>query len=329
MGTLLVWFVFLIFLGTLFTVAGSVLGVFFEVIFPLLIMYMIIKAIVKKSTGNPKKKKETKDYIDVKARERRTPDLHLSEKDRNRIDRALTVYFRKNDRLPITGDINLRPNSGRYVSLRDLAVYQKDDKVANFDEFGEDYEEFYRDVVEMLRIFSEQAEPTVHDTAQEKKQSGEEPGKKQASEYDDAEAYIDRINALNDDIADEEISNGLYQVTAYLSQIRMIEQKFPEKHKQLKKVYHYYLPILIKILEQYKNFQDSAMGTKEFKTSEDQLKKTIILINGALKKITETICAQDLTDLNANMTTLEMLLKNDGLVDDEVKLLPGGKKEGS
>ncbi len=323
-GMIIAWIVVLSMFAGL---AGTGLSLLFDLVIPGFIIYSIFKAIFSK---NKKQNVVTVNPVTASSTRARTSGTGLTDAQRARVDRTLRSYFKDHDRLTITGDINLRPAGGQYTTLRDLDVYQKDDQVAKLSEFSGNFNDFYRQTMSLLNMFADQAAPSAMtetaETAKTEEKKTETPKKKTSKdEYDNAEEYINRINALNDEIPDEEISNGLYQVTAYLTQIQLIEKKFPEKHAKLKKVYHYYLPILIKILEQYRNFQDSAKGTAEFSTSEDQLKKTIVLINGALKMITETICAEDLTDLNANMTTLAMLLKNDGLVEEENKLTAGGK----
>ncbi len=313
----------IIVIASLVSATGALFSGFFSVGIPILIIYSIIKAFSKKNN---------KPLVFNKAKTNTSADSHsyLTSMQQTKINNTLRDYFESHDRIAVTGDITLRPANGQYTTIRDLAVYKGDDQVANLSEFKGNYGKFYRNVLDLLMIFSQQGvnDTKVYSKKTEKVETAEAQPVKQTkpNEYDSANEYIDRINALNNDITSEEISNGLYQITSYLTQISLIEKKFPKTKEKLKKVYHYYLPILIGILDQYKNFQDTAKNTEEIKKSEDKLIKTIILINGALKKITETICADELVDLNANMTTLGMLLKNDGLVEDD-KLLLGGKKD--
>ena len=313
----------IIVLISLVSATGAVFSGFFSVGIPILIIYAIIKSFSKKKNKPVTFNKKTTSN---------TSDSHsyLTSMQQTKINNTLRNYFESHDRLAVTGDITLRPANGQYVTINDLAVYKGDDQVANLNEFKGNYGKFYRNVLDLLMIFSQQGVNDSKANNKKKEEKTEEEVKPvketKPNEYDSADEYIDRINALNNDISSEEISNGLYQITSYLTQISLIEKKFPKTKEKLKKVYHYYLPILVGILDQYKNFQDTAKNTEEIKKSEDKLIKTIILINGALKKITETICADELVDLNANMTTLGMLLKNDGLVEDD-KLLLGGKKD--
>ena len=60
----------------------------------------------------------------------------------------------------------------------------------------------------------------------------------------------------------------------------------------------------------------SAANHEDFQEAEDRLNKTIILINEAMKTISATMAEDDLMSLSADMTTLEALLKKDGLVQE-------------
>ena len=88
---------------------------------------------------------------------------------------------------------------------------------------------------------------------------------------------------------------------------------------ELKKLYDYYLPILVGILEKYKKLQDVSIKSDEFKDCESQLIKTIILINEALKTIYEEMHEDDYMNINADIETLQTLLKKDGLTEDPFK----------
>ncbi len=265
-------------------------------------------------------------------------------KAETRINRALSIYFRTNDRLIIYDNVSLRPLKGKFSTLKNLVVYDGEDQVANFEEFRTRHPDFYAKVYSLLEMFSNQTDLT-QDTAKKAASTitsgksgsattatpANNTAKKATTKttYSNATEYINTINALNDDIPHEEISNGLYQTSAYLTQISLIEKKFPKSKTKLKKVYQYYLPILVDILNQYKQLQGTN-GSEDLKASEDKLIKTIILINGALKTLTETLTSGELMNLNADMSTLSQLLQNDGLVQqDQLLLKKGGSDDGS
>ena len=165
----------------------------------------------------------------------------------------------------------------------------------------------YSEIVSLLKAFSKQKKDDV--MAAEVKM----PEVKKEDKLSDAEKYIEKINSLNVAIPQEEITNGLYQTCALLKQID-IATKANDKDSKIEKLYDYYLPILLKILENYRSLMEAGAKGDEFKKCEAQLIKTIILINEALKSINESMHEDDYMNLNADITTLQSLLKKDGLV---------------
>ena len=259
--------------------------------FPVLFLYVLFKYIIfgdSHKQVQPEAPKEEQPY--------------LSTSERAKIQESLKEYFEENDRLVVTGDINLRPKSGKYVSLKDLQVYYGEDCIAGFQEFERKYEDMYHKVLDLLLKFAYLDKKDFVKKDFVKKEVVKEEVKEEVKQ-----------STIADFI---EISNGLYQICAYLKQIELIEKNFPKSQDKLMKVSQYYLPILVGILEDYKKMSVSVQSHEEFKAAEDKLIKTIILINEALKTICTTVCQEEFMAMNANMSTLEMLLRKDGLIDD-------------
>ena len=137
---------------------------------------------------------------------------------------------------------------------------------------------------------------------------------------------MEGINSLNNDIPDEEISNGLFETSALLKQIDMLETKFPESSKKMQKMYDYYLPYLTRILQQYTNLQ-TVKSDANYERNVEQLKGTIKSINEALNTIIPSMSDSDFTNLSADMATLEALLRKDGLTGG-IEMTEAVKKDG-
>lgn len=268
-----------------------------------------------------------KDKYQPRSRTRRSqaPKTRLSSRQSGAINDALANYFADHERLAILEEINLRPEKAEYENLRSLLLFKGDDCICALEEFGERYPKIYNEVLDMLIEFSKQPasarnkkteeviiqeEEAVETVTQPEEQEVPEP------QINQAEVYIERINALNTGIVDENITNGLYQTCSLLKHLSIAEKKFPENKDKLNKLYQYYMPILVDILENYQNLKDTAQDHEDFKTTADRLNKTIILINEAMKTISSTMCEDDLMNLSADITTLEALLKKDGLVQE-------------
>lgn len=289
-------------------------GIFSGLLFPLIIFFIIYKSVTK---NNEERQTIRRRSSSGQSRTR------LSGRQSDLVNEALSRYFRTHEKLPLLEEISLRPEKAEYTGLRNLVLLKDDDCIGTLDEFGERYPRLYNEILRLLVEFAKQpqTEEKPQTTADQKPEvPAEEADLPQAEpaqpELDRAEAYIEKINALNTEIANESITNGLYQTCALLKHLAIAEEKFPENKDKLDKLCQYYLPILLDILENYKNIGQSASNHEDFHEAEDRLNKTIILINEAMKTISATMAEDDLMSLSADMTTLEALLKKDGLVQE-------------
>lgn len=150
----------------------------------------------------------------------------------------------------------------------------------------------------------------------EEKRAEETPAQPKAEPVDDALRFRDVINSLNDDIPDEEISNGLYETTALLKQLCDLEKSFPASKPRLRKLYKQYLPYLVNILQQYTKMQN-VQTDPNYKENEKALKGTIAHINSAMRdRLIPGMSENDSANLSADMSTLESMLRKDGMSDE-------------
>lgn len=233
-----------------------------------------------------------------------------SKKDIDLVDEKLAHYFDKNEKLDVVNDINLRLKSTAYISLKSLNVYMKDDYVCSLEEFGNRYIDIYDQIIRWLINFANNKDTSEIFDAQ--------PSYKREEQKAEAnvDSFIKQINDLNIEIPDEDISNGLYETSAFLKQIGEIESKFPGKSEKLSKLYKYYLPMLINNLNQYKELQ-TAQTHENFESTKEKLNKNVILVNEAMKTLAASLCEEDFINLSADISTLESLLKKDGLAGDQ------------
>ena len=233
---------------------------------------------------------------------------NMSNSDLVNIDKKLGLYFKNNVALPVVDDIALVTSSGKYVSIDQLYLTYKGEKILKLGDFKEEHFGVYDKIVSLLAEFAKQSESVMKTKVDTSKVDKEDI-------LSDAQKYINKINDLNAAIPQEEITNGLYQTCDLLNKIELSKQSKQDEQK-LTKLYDYYLPILTGILENYKELQDRAIKGEEFKKCESQLIKTIMLINQALKTLYEQMHEDDYLNINADMDTLQTLIKKDGFDSD-------------
>lgn len=235
----------------------------------------------------------------------------------NSVNNYLEDLFLDVNSVEIGENVYLKPD-GKFINADDCYLYYGEEKIGKLKELNKYYPNSYHDVYDVLlsKSYHDSAQ-TVYRETRVKKESAEEKKEPVIVEENRTQEFIDIINGLNDDIPNEEISNGLYLTCSMLSQIATIQDKFPDTEEKIHKLYQYYLPILVEILHKYSDLQKSHhKSMQELKDAEIKLNKTIILINEALKTMTSTLCQDEFMDLNANMSTLETILKTDGLVEE-------------
>jgi len=225
----------------------------------------------------------------------------FSNKDLSKIDEKLKKYFNDNISLPLIDGVSLSTASGKYTALGNLFLSYGDEKILRLQDFEKQCPEEYEKIFNLLVKFSK-TKDTIKKTET----------KKETKTISKAEDFINKINDLNDAIPHEEISSGLDQTASLLKQISLSKTD----DSKLTKLYEYYLPTLITILNKYRELNDSPIHGEEFVECENQLMKTIILINQALKTIYGSIHEYEYMDLNADISTLQSILKKDGLLDD-------------
>lgn len=305
-------------------------------LFPLLMIIGVVMAITMGAvhTSNRQESIRNESYRRTDNYYRAGSAQKYSAAQMAKINVYLRSWFRNRRSLPIGSNIDLRIHGERYASLASLDVYRNNTFICSLSDFGRRYPDSYNEILKELASLAEQGrapeaeviditatEPKVEEVKKEEKKEEKKQEKKILTSQD----FINQINQLNEDIPDENISNGLYETCALLKQIQTLEERFPASKDKLKKLYEYYLPILIRILRQYDNLQ-AAQTDPSYEATKEKLTRTISLINDAMKTIISSLTDQDFINLSADISTLEAVLQKDGLTSDgQLPRRSGGK----
>lgn len=285
-------------------------------IFPLLMIVGVIMAITFAAVSSSKRQDEIRQANYRRAQNttgsyyRANRQARYSAAQMAKINVYLRSWFKTRKSLPIGSNFDLRIHGQRYASLASLDVYRDNQLICSLNDFGRRYPDSYDEILNELVKMAEngKVEDVIDVEATETKEN-KEPAKK------GAQAFMDEIAALNSNIPDEGITNGLHETYALLKQIQNLEQRFPKSKDKLNKLYEYYLPILVRILKQYDNLQ-AAQTDPSYLETKEKLNRTISLINDAMKTIISSLTDQDFINLSADISTLEAVLQKDGLTSD-------------
>lgn len=90
----------------------------------------------------------------------------------------------------------------------------------------------------------------------------------------------------------------------------------PKKAKKIDNFFEYYLPILLKIVKRYDEVENQKLTSEEGKSFMKKADKMIDDTNNAFKSILSSLYSNDIMDADADMKVYDMMLKADGIVDD-------------
>ena len=119
-------------------------------------------------------------------------------------------------------------------------------------------------------------------------------------------------------VENEYTKTNLKEISENINKILNVVEKNPDKEKRLKNFFDYYLPVLIKIIDKYDEIENQKLVSKEGKEFLDKANKMIDETNKAFKMILSSLYQKDIMDADAEMKVYEMMLKADGIVEDDL-----------
>ena len=118
---------------------------------------------------------------------------------------------------------------------------------------------------------------------------------------------------------------NLTQINVNVDKILSVVEKEPNKERRLKNFFDYYLPVLIKIIDKYDEIEDQKLVSTEGRQFLEKADKMIDETNKAFELILSSLYQKDIMDADAEMKVYEMMLKADGIVEED--LLKGSDKD--
>ena len=115
-----------------------------------------------------------------------------------------------------------------------------------------------------------------------------------------------------------ETKQDLKEINETINKILEEVEKNPKKEKSLNNFFDYYLPVLIKITTRYDEIENTRLTSKDEKTFMTKAEKIIKDTNKAFKTILSNLYQKDIMDTDADMKVYELMLKADGIVEDNI-----------
>lgn len=173
------------------------------------------------------------------------------------------------------------------------------------------YEDYKR--MEQGRLLKEQEE-------KEKQRIESDPVQKELSQVlAEGGHYVKEIRRLNDEIFGEDISNQLDKIEEIIASIFELVKRKPEKMSELRKLMQYYLPMTVKVVTTYRDFENERIPSEQLEESKREIRVTLDKVINAFTALREKMLQEDVLDVSTDLDVLEAMMSQEGLIEDELK----------
>ena len=142
-----------------------------------------------------------------------------------------------------------------------------------------------------------------------------------------AEKQNKEILNLIPKVDSSEVKNNLKKIYLTVNKILSAIQKNPKKESTLNNFFEYYLPVLIKIVKKYDEIEENGLISSEGKEFIKKADKMIKDTNSAFETILSSLYQNDIMDADADMKVYDLMLKADGIVDNNLLMKGSGSDE--
>lgn len=273
----------------------------------LLSIFYGVSLLVKSNKGNDTKKDDMQ-------------TLHTKEEIAQIDTYFKTIFINGVSKFVVTDSIELRLNATMYRSLDDLDVYVDGKRFGSLYDFrihqGKQYNQLIDVVLGMSSVIKDQTIIDVDVVEKEplKIENVEVEIEEMKENYN--ETFIDQLQRLLHQVEDEEVRKQLRETIQDLKELETHQQSFDDDVSSYTKLYEYYLPMLIRILEQFIPLQ-SAKRDEQYARTVRNVNRSLTSVNLALERMLMESTNEEFVNLSADIQTLDSLLKQDGFKKNE------------
>lgn len=143
-----------------------------------------------------------------------------------------------------------------------------------------------------------------------------------------AKKQNEEILKLIPKVDSEKTKQNLSEIYNTVNKIINTVEKKPKKIDKLDNFFEYYLPVLIKIVNRYDEVENQALKSEEGKSFIKKADKMISDTNTAFQSLLSSLYQKDIMDVDADIEVYNLMMKADGIVDNNLIMKGSEKNEG-
>ncbi len=138
---------------------------------------------------------------------------------------------------------------------------------------------------------------------------------------------IAQIRDENSQIPDPVLSKKIDELEAISNQIFLTVTDKPEKAPQIRRFMDYYLPTVLKMLTNYRKLGEREVTGENAEKTKKSVEDAMDIVLEAFTKQHDQLYQRDMLDVTTDISVLETLMKQDGLIEN-VPMKPEEKQAG-
>lgn len=134
-----------------------------------------------------------------------------------------------------------------------------------------------------------------------------------------ARSQTNQIYAVMGKIEDQELANDINELRSTAIKIIEAVEKNPTKIEKLNTFFNYYLPVTLKILNQYDEIENQKLDTEDSKNMMKNTRNIIAKIKDSFKNDLSRLFESEIIDTEAEIKVFERMLNSEGFENIKIK----------
>jgi hypothetical protein len=127
-------------------------------------------------------------------------------------------------------------------------------------------------------------------------------------------AILNKIRATNAALPEEIITLKLSALETTTRRIFEYVEKYPAKLPETRKLMNYHLPITLKLVEKYREYEMMEFKPQNVVDAKENIAKTLDTVNDAFTNFLESLSHHDTLDVATDIDVLKRMLEQEGLI---------------
>lgn len=132
-------------------------------------------------------------------------------------------------------------------------------------------------------------------------------------------ALLKEIRAANDKIAQPELSDQIDRLEDICRQIFKEVQRRPQKAPVIRRSLDYYLPVVLKLLDSYRNMDEQKVQGDTVRATMGKIEGIMETVLTAFHNQLDSLYTDEALDISTDITVLQGMLSQEGLLPDEIR----------